>query len=168
MSVRKRVWTNRDGSEGQAWVAAYTDRAGKRPLKTFEKKRDAEIFESTVSVDIRAGMHVPDSQSVILAQAGKLWLTSAEAANVERSTLKSYREHLDLHIVPFIGAVKLSQLTVPMVRGFEDKLRTIRSRAMVRKIMGSLGAILADAQERGLVGQNVARGLRDRRRQGKD
>jgi integrase len=138
---------------------------GSARLKTFDRKRDAEIFESTVSVDMRAGMHVPDSQSVILAQAGKLWLMSAEAAEVERSTLK--REHLDLHITPFIGTVKLSQLTMPMVRAFEDRLRTIRSRAMVKKVLGSLGAILADAQERGLVGQNVARGLRARRRRGK-
>jgi integrase len=39
---------------------------------------------------------------------------------------------------------------------------------MVRKILGSLGAILADAQERGLVAQNVVRSLRGRRRRGKD
>jgi integrase len=39
---------------------------------------------------------------------------------------------------------------------------------MVRKILGSLSAILSDAQERGLVLQNVVRGLRSRRRRGKD
>jgi integrase len=55
-----------------------------------------------------------------------------------------------------------------MVRAFEDKLRTDRSPAMVRKAIGSLAAILADAQERGLVAQNVARSLRSRRRPGKD
>ena len=31
---------------------------------------------------------------------------------------------------------------------------------MVRKVIGTLGAILADAQERGLVAQNVVRGSR--------
>jgi len=54
-----------------------------------------------------------------------------------------------------------------MVRTFEDKLAVDRSPAMVRKILTSLGSILADAQERGLVAQNVVRGLRARRR-GKD
>ena len=39
---------------------------------------------------------------------------------------------------------------------------------MVRKVRGSLGAILADAQERGLVGQNVVRAVRARRRRGKE
>src|SRR6185369_6171399 len=43
-----------------------------------------------------------------------------------------------------------------------------RSPAMVRKIRGSLGSILADAQERGLVARNVVRELRSRRREGKE
>ena len=48
MSVRRRTWNNRDGSEGEAWVVNYTDRAGKRRLKTFDRKRDAESFEAGV------------------------------------------------------------------------------------------------------------------------
>ena len=39
---------------------------------------------------------------------------------------------------------------------------------MMRKVRGSLSAILADAQERGLVGQNVVRALRARRRRGNE
>ena len=167
MSVRKRTWGNRDGSQSEAWVVGYTDRGGVRRLKTFDRKRDAETFEVAAGVDVRSGVHVPDSQSVTIAEAGRLWLGSCEAANLERSTLDAYRQHVDLHIVPLIGAVKLSQLSVPMVRSFEDALRKERSAAMVRKAITSLGAILADAQERGLVAQNVVRGLRVRRR-GKD
>jgi integrase len=54
-----------------------------------------------------------------------------------------------------------------MVRAFEDKLARDRSPAMVRKLRSSLGSIIADSQERGLVGQNVVRNLRVHRR-GKD
>src|SRR5262249_51190189 len=61
----------------------------------------------------------------------------------------------------------VAQFTALMVRELEDRLRTYRSPAMVRKVLASLGAILADAQERGLVAQNVVRSLRGRRR-GKD
>ena len=75
---------------------------------------------------------------------------------------------LSSNIIPLIGAVKLSRLTAPMVRAFEDKLMVDRSPAMVRKALGSLSSVLAKrAQERGLVGQNVARGLRARRQRGK-
>ena len=37
MSVRKRTWRNADGSQGEAWVAAYTDHEGKRRIRSFEK-----------------------------------------------------------------------------------------------------------------------------------
>jgi integrase len=120
------------------------------------------------SVGVRAGIHTADSRSITIAEAGRRWIESGEAADLERTTLEQYRQHLELHIVPLIGSVKLTQLTAPVVRRFEDQLRADRSPAMVRKVMGSLGAIFADAQERGLVAQNVVRGLRSRRRRGKD
>jgi len=167
VSVRKRTWTNHKGPDGEAWIATYTDHDGKRRIRSFEKKQEAVAFHGSVSTELRSGIHVPDSQSVTVAEAGKLWLQSCEASGHERSTLDYYSQHLTRHIVPLIGAVKLSRLTVPMVRGFEDKLRADRSPAMVRKVHISLGALLADAQERGLVGQNVVH-VRARRRRGKD
>jgi integrase len=44
MSIRKRVWTTGGGEEKTAWVVDYTDQHGKRRLKTFAKKKDAEAF----------------------------------------------------------------------------------------------------------------------------
>jgi len=165
MSVRRRTWENDNGSRGEAWIVNYTDGGGKRRLKTFKRRRDAESFENAVGVGVRSGLHVPDSQSVTLAEAGRLWLDSCEAAELERATLVDYRRHLELHIVPLLGAVKLAQLTVPVVRGFADALRKGgTSPAMVRKLRVSLSAILTDALERGLVGQNVIKGMRKQRR----
>jgi integrase len=163
MSVRKRAWRNRDGSRGEAWVVNYTDQAGARRLKSFDRKKDADAFAGAVSVDIRAGIHIPDRDSITVAEAAQLWLASGDAAGLERSTREQYRRHVKLHIVPLLGAVRLSQLTVPAARAFEDRLRRDRSPAMVRKILTSFGSMLSDAQERGLVAQNVVRGLRLRR-----
>src|SRR6186997_2840960 len=168
MSVRKRTWRNHDGSQGEAWVVAYTDQGGQRHIKSFDRRRDADAYHAVVGVETRAGQHVADNQSVAIAEATRLWLESCDAAGLERSTVAAYRQHVRLHIMPLLGAVKLSQLTVPMVRRFEDKLRADRSPAMVRKVLGSLSSILTDAQERGLVLQNVVRGLRARRQRGKE
>jgi integrase len=167
VSVRKRTWTNGDGSQGEAWIAEYTDFEGKRRIRTFEKKHEAVAYHANVAGELRSGIHVPDSQSVTVAEAGRLWLEGCEAAALERSTLDYYRQHLERHIVPVLGAVKLSRLTVPMVRAFEDKLALDRSPVMVRKARISLGALLTDAQDRGLIGQNVVH-ARTRRRRGKD
>ena len=143
----------------------YVDQDGDRHLKTFARKRDADAQHAVVGTAVRAGVHIADSKSVTVAKGAGLWLETCEAARLERSTLESYRRHVNLHIAPLLGALRLSQLTVPLVRGFEDRLRKDgRSPAMVRKARGSLGAILADAQERGLVSQNVVYSMRRHRR----
>jgi integrase len=160
MSVRKRTWKTDRGETRQAWVVDYGDQLGHRHLKTFARRRDADAYHAQVTVDVGAGIHTADSRSITVTAAGKLWLTSREAAGVERATLINYREHLDLHIAPLIGATKLTALTVPFVREFEDRLRVDRSPAMVRKVLVSLSGILADAQDRGLVAQNIVRNRR--------
>jgi integrase len=168
VSVRKRSWKTQNGEVREAWIVDYADQRSQRHIKTFARKKDAEAFHAGVTADIAAGLHTAERASITVAEAGVLWLKTAEAAKLERSTLLQYRVHLNRHIVPLIGRTRLARLTVPAVRAFEDTLRTDRSPTMVRYILRSLGAILADAQERGLVAQNVVHSLRRRRRRGQD
>jgi integrase len=168
MSIRRRRWTSPKGELKEAWIVDYADQHGDRHIKTFTRKRDAEAYHASVAVDVRAGTHTADRRSITIAEAGALWSESGERAGLERTTLDEYRRHLSLHIVPALGGTRLGQLTVPMVRAFEDRLRASSSPAMVRKVLASLGSTLADAQERGLVAQNVVRSLRARRRRGKE
>jgi integrase len=163
MSVRKREWVTRLGEHKEAWIVDYSDANG-RHIRTFDRKKDADDFRASVTVDIRAGVHTSGKATV--ADAGAKWLADAED-RLEAATAESYRQHLAQHIVPYIGTMKLAQLTVPAVRAFMDKLRAEgRSPAMIKRVVGDLGAILADAQERGTVAQNVVRSL-SRRRKGK-
>lgn len=179
MSVRKRKWTSPSGEVKEAWVVNYTDGSGTRRLKTFERKKDADNFAATAHVQVREGTHVADSVSVTVREAGKLWIAGARAAGLERTTIDQYVQHLEYHILPHLGGTKLSTLTVPSASAFRDALRdevlvpkgrrkATRSPAMIRKVMSSLGTLLADAQERGLVGRNVVRDMRGARKQGKD
>src|SRR5271163_4154593 len=170
MSVRKRAWTSSKGEHKEAWVVDYVDQTGKRRLKTFAKKKAADSFSATANVEIRAGTHTADSASITVAEAGKLWLKTGERAGLERTTLDAYRQHLRLHIEPYLGKLKLSQLSAPMVREFEDKLARgdmpesaapePRSPTMVKKVRTSLSGLLGDALERGLVSRNVVKELR--------
>lgn len=165
MSVRKRTWKSPNGEMKEAWVVDYVDQHGERHIKTFAKKRVADAHHAIVGTAVRAGTHTADSKSATVAKAAELWLASCDAAGLERTSITAYRQRVDLHIVPYLGALRLTQLTVPLIRGFEDRLRRDgRSTAMIRNTRRSLGALLADAQERGLVGQNVVRSLYTRRR----
>jgi integrase len=51
--------------------------------------------------------------------------------------VESYRQHFNDHILAYVGAVKLADLTVPMVREFGDRLRADkRSPAMIKRVIG--------------------------------
>jgi integrase len=165
MSVRKRKWVTSKGEPKEVWIADYTDQDGTRHIETFAKKKDADAFHATVKVDVRKGVHTPHSKSITVAEAGAKWITSGENNGLERATLESYPQHLTRHIVPYLGPVKLSRLTVPMVREFKDKLHANGcSAAMIKRVVVDLGSILSDAQERGLVAQNVVRSLSPRKK----
>jgi integrase len=175
MSVRKRTWKNTKGEPQEAWIVDYVDQHGKRHIKTFSKKKAADGYHATVVVEVREGRHTADSDSITVAEAGKHWIGACEANNLERTTTEEYQRHLDLHITPYLGNVKLSKLTAPMVSEFRTKLRngtpapgqetgTMRSPAMVKKILCSLSSLLGDAHEVGYVAQNVVRSLSRRKK----
>ena len=160
MSVAKRSWRTPAGEERTAWVVRYVDQAGRRRLKTFKHKKSADAFAATTAVEVREGTHVPDRATITIAEAGKLWIAEGKASGLERTTIDQRQQHLDLHLVPFIGARKLSAINGPTVHAFQDQLRAAgRSPAMVKRVTTSLGSILAEAQSQGLVVRNAVRDM---------
>ena len=179
MAVRRRAWQTSDGETKEAWVAEYTDTAGRRRIKTFARKKEADAFLAQAKVEVREGVHTADAATITITKAGVQWLSSCEQRGLERTTIDSYRQALNYHINPHLGRLKLSQLSAPLVRQFEDDLRAgnpapgetegkCRSAAMVRKVRSALSILMGDAMERGLVNRNVARELRARRKAGSE
>ncbi|MBK3800978.1 tyrosine-type recombinase/integrase [Azospirillum brasilense] len=163
-SVRKRTLPS-----GKAvWQVDYKDQGGKRRSRQFKTKKEAESYETKVRGEVVSGIHTPDSTSITVAEAAKLWLETCEGESLQASTLKGYREYVKLHIVPKLGAVKVSRLTRPQVEVFKDELLKARSRVTARKLVATLGAILKDAMRRGLLAHNVAAGVMVKERRAED
>jgi integrase len=164
MSIRKRTWTSKNGTIGEAWLVDYVDARGKRRARSFRLKKQADSFLQTITAELLGGVHVPAADSVTIEEAARLWKETCERRGLERSTRDQYEQHARLHIVPFLGRVKLTSINVATVRGFEDALhREGRSAAMIKRVLVSLGALLGDAMERGLVARNLVKDLRSRR-----
>jgi hypothetical protein len=170
MSVRRRTWKTQAGERREAWVVAYTDSAGARRIATFARKRDADAYDAEVRTNVRAGLHIAPSVSPTVAEAAADWLASVALEGRERSTLAQYRQHVECHLNPIIGHERLAYLTTPSVNTFRDTLLKKLSRPLAKKVLTSLKSLLADAQRRGNVAQNVARAVsitankRDRRK----
>jgi integrase len=155
-TVRKRVRTAANGEEKIAWVADYHDQHKVRHLKTFPTRKAAAAWLVETQGEVARGMHTPERASINVWEAAQLWLERGAAEGLERGTMRTYETLVRLHIGPTLGAAKLAQLATPMLEGWRDRLVARCSRSRARKVVGTLKAVLSEAQRRGLVGQNAA------------
>jgi integrase len=164
MSVRKRKWVVKStGEQKEAWIVDYTDQDGDRHIETFERKKDADAFHATVRVDVSRGDHIAPSKSETVAEAAERWIKRVEALGRERTTVRQYRQHINLHIAPRIGAVKVAHLTTAKAESFRDDLLAAMSRPLARKVWTSFKSILKGAK-RGHVVADVSIGKEKRKR----
>lgn len=186
MAVRKRSWKTASGETHSAWVVSYRDAEKKQRQKTFKRERDADAWEAQTKVDVKKGLHRPDSTSITIKEAGALWIERAKGDELEPGVIENYERALRLHIEPILappkapgrwdgqfGDVKLSQLTGPMCERFKRELvkrnahdrfgkpienRTI-SRVTARIMFEHFKAILKEAQALGLLAFNPAQAV---------
>ena len=109
MAVRKRTLASGE----TRWQVDYRDGAGVRRHRQFPTKREADAFHVRARGEVTAGVHTPDGASITIAEAAALWLARCERDQLEPTTIAAYRQHVDLHIVPHVGSLKLARLTVP-------------------------------------------------------
>lgn len=103
----------------------------------------------------------------IIHDACLSWLKTCERNEMERATLKAYRSHANIHIIPQIGARCLPDLSRGQVRDFmHDVLDAGVSRAQVKKVMIRLRSTLSEAMEREWVEHNVATDVKLKRQSG--
>ena len=107
MSIRERTWKKGE-IEKTAWVVDYVDQHGKRRLKTFKKKKDAEAWAVNARYEVSQGTHTASSTSITVTEAMEQWIAHCEAEGLEFGTIKQRRQHLALHVAPFIGREKLA------------------------------------------------------------
>jgi integrase len=95
---------------------------GRQRSKTFRKRRDAERFDAKVK-EAKAlgqvGLLVAGRET--LEQYGNPWIARHQRT-LAASTRLAYVHTWNAHIVPFIGHLKLTELTPAVVRDFDHAL----------------------------------------------
>ena len=85
-SIRKRTWKTGDTVK-TAWVVDYFDQHGKRHLKTFRQKKDADRWLVAARSEVQHGTHTAASNSITVEQAGEMWIAEAETDGLDRGTI---------------------------------------------------------------------------------
>nr|USU32900.1 site-specific integrase [Methylobacterium sp. OTU13CASTA1] len=120
-SVKKRTWTH-NGKDKAAWVVRYTDPDGKRKLKTYSTFKIADKERIRIEREIETGTHVADTDKLTVRQVCDLYLKRNEDRlrdkRIGRSRYIHVKQTVDKSVIPHLGEVAFSELTVKSVEKF--------------------------------------------------
>lgn len=84
------------------------------------------------------------------------WLTEwirDYIGNVKDSTVKSYQDHVNLNIIPYVGTIELAKITSPMIQRMYNALLNDKglSPKTVKNVHGVLHRALEQVQKLGYI-----------------
>jgi integrase len=145
----------------------FSPREGLTIRKTFRRLADARAWRAATRLALRDGTIAAPTR-VTLREAAEQWLEAAEAGIVrtrsgERykpSALRSYRNSLEIKVMPALGQLRLSAVTRTAIQDLVDRLVAEGLAAStVRNSVLPLRAIYRRAIARAEVMQNPTQGL---------
>ena len=159
------------------WIVEYYDADKKQHrLKGFKTKREADTRADQIGSEVRKGIHTPANKADVFESACQEWLNRAEREKLERATIRSYRNHVELHLTPLkdtgerpawpgeLGKLKLDKLTPPVANAVWRELQRRLSHSMCRKVFSSFKAILDEAVNHSMITYNPATTVKIRKR----
>ncbi|EFV12497.1 site-specific integrase [Segniliparus rugosus] len=140
----------------------------------FRIKDDAEDALTERLAEIRQGVHV--DRSVTVAAYLRDWIDAKEAAGLRAKTVKGYRQHIDTHLVPHLGHIKLRDLRATHIEKMlreiakppkqpapNEKIATGKHRKLkplsassIRRVHATLSSALGAAKRKRLISFNAA------------
>lgn len=159
-TIRKKTVT-RSGNEYTYWEARITvgrdPGTGKQIQRSITGKTQKEVREKlqATAVSLNEGDYFEPSK-MALARWIEIWLDEY-TGDKKYLTVKHYKAQCKAHIVPSLGAVKLSTLTAPHMQAFYNGLlRAGLSPKSVRNVHGILTKCLSTAVQVGYLKSNPA------------
>jgi integrase len=165
--IHKRVRTDRHGKETVRWYVVLDlgfGEDGRRRQKWhggFRTRREAEAARARLVTDVNTGSYVIPGRTTLAEWIRDGWLPMTEP-RIKPTTFHSYRQNLELHVIPVLGQKRLQQLTPPMLTGLYGRLaqaskeRKALSAKTISYIHSTLHKVLSDAVDSGLLVKNVA------------
>lgn len=157
-SIHKRTYT-RNGKQYTYWEARVTTGrdplTGKQVQRTFSGKTQKEVLEKmqAVAVEVSRGTYVPPCKMTV-GEWLDIWQREY-LGNVKPATMTVYRNNLNNHIKPAIGAVRLDQLHPHTVQMFINRLEGLSPQS-VRMVYQVLRAALEKALDLEYIPKNPA------------
>lgn len=148
---------------GSRVVFPYRDARGKRRWASARNLTEARKAKAAILTDVGRGEHTPRGRETF-AEYARAWIDTyagRTSRGLAEHTRDSYRRRLEGDAIPFLGRMRLTEITPADVREYAA---TIERRGVapdtVRLGVAPVRALLATAVEEGLLRSNPAAGLR--------
>jgi integrase len=155
---RPGIYVRTDSKGRERFEYCYRDSEGKQRWRTVEGGVAAAIAgREDVRATMRRGERIAPSK-ITLAELASQWLE--QVTGLRRTSKSWYESALRRHVVPKIGAVKVSDLTIDdMAQLIAELGRDGLAPATVRNVLVPLNRVLDHGVRRGLLTVNPVRGL---------
>ncbi len=120
-NIRKR-------GETYTYYAYVTEADGRRRQVSkggFRTRREAEAARIELLNTIQTGTFVRPERVAVASFLVDEWLPTPRPPNLEESTYASYERDIRLHVIPYIGAVRLQKLTPMDLNALYRTLSTV-------------------------------------------
>ncbi len=152
------------------WAIEFYDYQGKRRLKTLPagttKTKAKEVLRG-LEDQLAKGNYIPDKKIPVFAEVAKDWI-EYKKPNLRESTWSVYEGHVRNHFHE-LDSLKINRINTAIIEKF---ITTRQNRNMniatIRKVLVSLGQIMAYAVRHGYIDHNPVRDAERPRDQGKD
>jgi integrase len=126
------------------WEVDFVDAAGVRHRPLVETRQEAEELLARVIAEVRKGKAAKPT-ALTVAEYAEIWLTRA-SRDLKPRTIKSYRQLLDLHIIPTLGNRRMVDVQRRDVRDLlDEKHEAGLGKNTVRLIRATLSAMFNQA-----------------------
>ncbi len=137
------------------YVLDFYDQCGKRRWITLPDgttKKEAKEALSEIEKQVKHGTYMPVREVPTFLEVAEAWLLSKESS-LRDSTLEQYRGHVKNHLNPFMGALKITQVTFDILEKFKTHaLEMGVTPETLRKVFVTLNSIL----EHGVKGRYIS------------
>ena len=151
-TIRKRS----DGRWEGRYSIGFDPKTGKQIQKSVYGATQKEVRQrlTQVTAEIDEGTYI-EPNSIKLSEWLKTWLRDY-IGNVKPATVKSYTDHVNLNIIPYLGKTQLSKLSPAMIQSMYNTLQREKglSAKTIKNVHGVLHRALTQAQKMGYIRLN--------------
>ena len=119
----------------------FRDQHGKRIRKTFERLEDARSYNKQSLGDVSKGDFVAPSDVTVKDMADAWHKRKKDAGTYRYSTLHGWQIHIDKHIVPALGEIRIQTCTVEQIETAAAGWAKIASPKTANKILNIKGLL---------------------------